>query len=365
MAKRRVPLSLFNLSFLDIMFCGFGAVVLLVLIIHSRIKTENIQHTESLAEEISQIEKQLQSANKYNLRISESLQNTKNESQQIKIDIDSQVIKSQLLKQQKAVMLQQTLTQRNYIESLKKQLKQIEKENKSQLFNDETTRLSRDKLLKFVGDGQRQYLSGLKLGGKHILIFLDVSASMLDSTIVNIIRRRNMSEAKKRTSEKWQRALKTVHWLVSNLPLESSLQIIIFNTKAKSLLHSDKLSWIKSRDIKKLNQMMNKLESVIPSGGTSIVNAFAMIKKMKPLPDNVFLLTDGLPTQGRISSGKSKITGAERANLLKQAVKLVPGYIPVNTILYPLEGDPMAAALYWKLAVDTHGSFLTPSRDWP
>ena len=37
-ASRR-PVSSFNISFLDIMFCGFGAVVLLVLIINSNIIT--------------------------------------------------------------------------------------------------------------------------------------------------------------------------------------------------------------------------------------------------------------------------------------------------------------------------------------
>jgi hypothetical protein len=30
-----------------------------------------------------------------------------------------------------------------------------------------------------------------------------------------------------------------------------------------------------------------------------------------------------------------------------------------------MEGDPMAAVSFWKLAVDTRGSFLTPTRDWP
>jgi hypothetical protein len=39
--------------------------------------------------------------------------------------------------------------------------------------------------------------------------------------------------------------------------------------------------------------------------------------------------------------------------------------ISVNTILFPMEGDPEAAALYWQLALDTQGAFIAPSRDWP
>jgi hypothetical protein len=30
-----------------------------------------------------------------------------------------------------------------------------------------------------------------------------------------------------------------------------------------------------------------------------------------------------------------------------------------------MEGDPMAAPAFWKLALATRGSLITPSRDWP
>jgi hypothetical protein len=43
----------------------------------------------------------------------------------------------------------------------------------------------------------------------------------------------------------------------------------------------------------------------------------------------------------------------------------LPIGIPVNTILFPMEGDPEAAAMFWQFAMTTKGSFLTPSRDWP
>jgi hypothetical protein len=46
-------------------------------------------------------------------------------------------------------------------------------------------------------------------------------------------------------------------------------------------------------------------------------------------------------------------------------VRSLGSRIPVNTILLPMEGDAYAAAAYWKLAIDTRGSFLTPARDWP
>jgi len=30
-----------------------------------------------------------------------------------------------------------------------------------------------------------------------------------------------------------------------------------------------------------------------------------------------------------------------------------------------MEGDAWAAAAFWALAINSQGSFMTPSRDWP
>jgi hypothetical protein len=86
---------------------------------------------------------------------------------------------------------------------------------------------------------------------------------------------------------------------------------------------------------------------------------------MRPRPDNILLLTDGLPTQGKNKPTKNTISGDERLKLFLQAIKGLPRSVPVNTILFPMEGDPMAAVSFWQLAIDTGGSFLTPTRDWP
>ena len=47
-------------------------------------------------------------------------------------------------------------------------------------------------------------------GGKRVLILLDNSASMLDASLVNVLRKRNMDDATKRRAEKWRQALDTV-----------------------------------------------------------------------------------------------------------------------------------------------------------
>jgi len=87
--------------------------------------------------------------------------------------------------------------------------------------------------------------------------------------------------------------------------------------------------------------------------------------KLSPRPDNILLITDGLPTQGRSKPGGTTVSADERLKHFQAAVRVLPSGIPVNTVLLPMEGDAYAAAAYWKLAQDTRGSFLTPARDWP
>ena len=82
-------------------------------------------------------------------------------------------------------------------------------------------------------------------------------------------------------------------------------------------------------------------------------------------PDNVILLTDGLPTIGQSASRKGTITARQRLKLFDQAYEGVPKGIPVNILLYPMEGDPRAASAFWQLAMATRGSFLSLSEDWP
>ena len=88
----------------------------------------------------------------------------------------------------------------------------------------------------FTGEGDRQYLTGLKVGGERILVLVDASASMLDRKIVNVIRRRNMSNDVKLRSQKWRQAVASVDWLSAQFPPDSKFQIYTFNTEPQPVL---------------------------------------------------------------------------------------------------------------------------------
>jgi hypothetical protein len=62
---------------------------------------------------------------------------------------------------------------------------------------------------------------------------------------------------------------------------------------------------------------------------------------------------------------RRSVSGNRRLSMFVDAAGLLPRGVPVNILLYPMEGDPMAAVSFWRLAMDSKGSFLTVTEDWP
>ena len=259
----------------------------------------------------------------------------------------------------------QTLASKAHINELKSDVKGLDKITQELSLQQQAAIARGDKVHRFAGEGNRQYLTGLKLSGKRTLILLDVSASMLDETIVNIIRLRNMKDERKRAAVKWKRAQGTAEWLISNLPVDSQFQLYLFNTRARSAMPSKNGQWLAAAKPEEVAAVVKGVRDAIPEGGTSLFHAFEAANSLKPKPDNILLVTDGLPTQGLKKPTKSTISSDKRLELFERAIKRLPSGVPVNTILLPMEGDAFAAAAFWQLAVNTRGSFLTPARDWP
>ncbi len=363
MAKKRTEVVTFGLSFLDIMSCGLGAVVLLFLIIKHNTESSTLTNIEmpDLSSEVSMLEKEI-------LEGKEGLAELLNTI----AEVDNRIVTAQGLARRitedledRAGNLEEALAsaaQDSDIEKLKQDLQRLEQERQRQEAVSENTGAD---TRSFIGEGNRQYLTGLKLGGNRVLVLLDASASMLEETIVNIIRTRNMSDDVKRNAPKWRQALEMVEWLSTRFPVTSKYQIYTFNTSAESIISNTKGQWLNVSDSNQLERAFDDLKNIVPQGGTSLENVFTEISRLSPQPDNIYLLTDGLPTQGRSPPRGATVSGRNRMSLFESAIENIPSNIPVNVILLPMEGDPMAASAYWQLSQITGGSFMSPSEDWP
>ncbi len=363
MSRRKV--TPFSLAFLDIMFCGFGAVVLLVLILnHDTVKAREVTFTDLRAEAVK-LEKEVISGEKNLVEARNSLNATDLEIVRMQGESERVINTRKELQLEIARLDKETLANREHINQLSTDLKTLDAEQKRLGAKIPADRDAGDKVREFKGDGDRQYLTGLKMGGKRTLILVDASASMLDETIINVIRRRNMDAASRINAPKWQRTLSTVDWLVSNLPTDSQFQMYKFNTTANEIVAGSKGKWLNTATRSDIDAAVNGLHQVTPSGGTSLFHAFSVAKSLSPQPDNILLITDGLPTQGRSKPNSTTVSPEQRLNHFEKSTKVLNGKIPINTILLPMEGDAWAAASFWQLAIASQGSFITPSRDWP
>ena len=167
---------------------------------------------------------------------------------------------------------------------------------------------------------------------------------------------------------------------VGGIPVDSEYTFITFNENVVSLTDS---KWLNSSDAKVTNIVLNALDQLAPTGGTNLEKALVFVKSIKPMPDALYLITDGLPTLGeeveKFSSGflekcfrtkqrqKKTISSNCRHQLFQKAKKgfLEGRKIKTSTILLPLEGDPRAALDYWNLSIQSGGLLISPSLDWP
>ena len=359
MRRNRREFSAFSLSFLDIMSCGFGAVVLLFLIIKHQTEIADAPPEFDLSVEVETLREQIAAATTTlaELRSSARLQEERIAGAQRKVEQSKKAVESERSRERK-----QGTTGSTEISALRAAIKRIEIEKRQ--VQAQIHAKSRN-VRTFVGEGNREYLTGMQLGGQRILILLDISASMLDQSIVNIIRRRNMDDATKRRSAKWQQAIATVDWISARFPAQSKYQIYAFNTSAGPVLSETRGQWLAVSNIKQLNDTIDAVRQIVPAGGSSLERAFMAVAQLNPRPDNIYLITDGLPTQGLSAPRSSTVSGRERLRLFDAALTRLPRGIPVNVILLPMEGDPMAPSAFWQIALYTQGSFLSPASDWP
>lgn len=363
MARRKRQFNVFSLSFLDVMSCGFGAIVLVYLIINHSTEEEAKVVNKDLLSEIRLLDYQVQNGERDLFELQERLEALLQRVSESSRKLVSTETSLEDTREKFADLAAESLAEQASLNALKSDVETREEELARLKALNEANEGGRIRTV--VGEGDRQYLTGLKVGGKHILIAVDTSASMLDEHIVNVIRRRNMPEERRRLAPKWQRAIRTVEWLAAQLPLDANFQIVGFNVEPVSLLPDQDNTWIPLNEGRELDDALQALKKVIPDKGTSIANLIASINKMTPLPDNVYLITDSLPTQGTREPRRATISGRDRLELFADAVRQLPKQVPINVIMFPMEGDPMASAAYWNLARISGGAFLSPSRDWP
>ncbi|HWM28072.1 MAG TPA: hypothetical protein VNQ14_06415 [Woeseiaceae bacterium] len=365
MARKRRSVEVFSMSFLDCICCGLGAVILVFMIINAQTSQDVDAPPQRLMAVANRLEYEILDKRK-DLVLA---RNTMEDLDEQRAEADSEIAQITALIEKLKIELakhdNETLAKIERIEKLQSDIKSLEEQRKRLLAMEKEKLEEGEKVRTFTGDGDRQYLTGLKVGGERILVLVDASASMLDRRIVNILRRRNLPEAEQLRSEKWRQAVASVDWLSAQFPPESKFQIYTFNTEPQPVLDGSEGVWLEVGDGEQLSEAIRILRRTAPQDGTNMLDAFGVINSLNPPPDNIILLVDGLPTINSAKGERGMVTAQERLRYYYEAEALLPSDVPVNILLYPMEGDHNAAIVYWLLAYRTGGSFMSVSEDWP
>jgi hypothetical protein len=324
------------LSFIDCICCGFGAVLLLfILTAKSQIDQKEIETKQAIAD-FEVLQESIASAKERQKSVEKKLSELDPKPDPEAIDPDQ--LNAEIERLRKA------------IEEKKAALAFLDKETEATESVAAAERPSADK----------KYLSGLRLQGSRVLILLENSGSMLadDATsALEIIRNGNSSQ-----SEKWLRAKAAVRAVLAAIPKGTKVALLQMNQTASPLFGTSEDPYMDPYENSELISLLDRLDALEASGGANLLNALIAIKNLGEQPSSLLLIGDGLPTAPNPTN--KSLSEKDRIMLFNQAMSARPNF-PVNTILFPFEGDPSAAALFWKLGSRTGGITLVPDNDWP
>ena len=116
-----------------------------------------------------------------------------------------------------------------------------------------------------------------------------------------------------------------------------------------------------------LNEAVTQLRKLVPQRRHEPRKRLRRGQQLSPRPDSV-IHRDRWPADAgrsrhrRCARRSTASSGSSCSNARSGGC---PRRIPVNVILMPMEGDPMAPTAFWALTRKTKGIFLSPARDWP
>lgn len=350
-AQKRRDVEVFSLSFMDVICCGFGAVLLIFILTTGRQASLSETELLDLRTIIGSLERELDVEKTDAGRITRSM---------TQADLDLNHFKEQNETDQKKLLARQ-----QDLKQLLQQATTLSLELADLRLLKEAVPEETKETVPVANIGRQNYLSGLKLEGEYILFLVESSGGMLGETIDDAIARLQVPDYKKREAPKWRRVVKSVEWLIATLDPETRFQVFLFNENTVALMPSRAEEWFSPQDRQTVTEVLDRMRQAAPGGAANLERAFTVVRYMSQLPDAIVLITDGLPTMSDTVPGRSDVDDNLRIRFFRAAQRSLPPRVPINTILFPMNGDPAAPALLWNLAIATRGALICPARDWP
>ena len=343
------------------MSCGFGAVVLVFMIIDHSIKEDVLDSNQTSQMEVDLLKSRVKMENERSetldsktLELNSEITRLEESIEALQLDL-SNLSRLDREEARKAPTKNDLASLNQKIIKMEATLNALERKNRA---------LQEESPLDFAGSGGRQRLSGCKLTGKHVAILMDISASMLEQTVADVYALQNEKELVQLRAPKWRSAVKSLQWILGSFSTTTKYQTYVFNDHVKTLKRDTKDTWLEAKNQPELEAVASNIETIVPFGGTNLQEAVISLQKLDPSPDSIWIITDGLPNQKKSSNAYERVSVSNRYKYFQAAQKEFPDLASLNVVLLPFEGDVKASYLFWKLAVEKGGCFIAPERNW-
>ena len=360
-----------GLSFLDVLCCGLGAAILLLLIVKHEGPILSSEQIDLMAgPKVQRLEKQLQS-----------------------LAADRQALDMRLasLDARKAVLMSQEVSHQKGLNELESTFSKLRID-----LAGETARLNQlnafeeelDKRIVEESSGRREVvvekfgaLDGIRMGGSdRVVILLDVSASMLHWNLVEIIRLQVGLDANLSAASKWNQSILAAQFAYETIDKDARFKLLrfsesVFDLNDDSLDGKEKLFWDNKSGLH--DGLVERLSQQKPRKGTNLYKALDAVRKLIPKPTRILIITDGLPSKidgrsrlkgcSRSKSAVSRVSSECRLSVGIKSVEVLTGKlakVPIDVILLPLDGDSEGIRFYSLITGISAGKLLTPSVDW-
>ena len=362
----------FSLSFLDVLSCGLGAAILLLLVVKHGTTDMPVDTEAFVLSQTARVQNELDELLQSKSHLDEQLSDTEQGVQQA-VEAKAALAQSQ----------DETISElRNQLAALTAAQAEL------QLASDELKELQAVPTEEPEPQtGSTGHLGGLAVAQSRVVILLDRSASMLDQSLVEIVRLRIADTQTRLAAEKWSTARKTAEWVYRQIRDQGQFQFFSFSDTVADISNNildttQSIDWLeKGTTGVTLSDIRNTLANLHAEGPTNLELAFEAIANIRPRPNQVVLITDGLPTVPE-SVGLGRIRGCPtprgsstpilsprcRKGIFDRAVSTFHRSFrstEMNVVLLPLDGDAQAMFAYWSFAANTGGRVLVPAIGWP
>jgi len=382
MTKARTTLGDgFGLSFLDILCCGLGAAILLLLIVKHELPGLGYDDWLLMLEpEIARLESALRELESEDQFLESKLVSLRERLKEI--TLQNSTYTANLSRQEKKL-----LNLKIELASEQAKLREIAK-LQERLSN--TVKVANTEAVSPTGPNFGA-LSGIQFGGDDkVVILLDSSASMIDWSVVEIIRTQASGVDAIEAAFKWKQARTIGKTAFSSISAGKRFKFLTYSEKTYDadgkvvrqfdsdgkVIGRAELQW----DVKTENDDHRRLTNLnfMPQGGTNLKFALDSVSSLIPKPNRILIITDGLPNKierrtllrgcpKTLKKGAMRISATCRESVALNSIDKLSeklSKVPIDIVLLPLEGDATAVRFYSLITSISSGRLITPAVDW-